>query len=156
MSQDIRLTSATTRTPVHPLQEAGINRKEALGIGIAVDHRRTNSSVEAFQANVRRLKEYRAKLIVFPRRRGKAKAGDSTKDECGVATQVTGVLSAPAQSATVKVVTQEMTEALIMSKTYMSLRQERCNARMVGKRHVAKLKAAEEAARKAKKKAKGK
>ncbi|CAN0428286.1 unnamed protein product, partial [Scytosiphon promiscuus] len=43
------------------LKEAGISKKVALTIGIAVDHRRTNKSVrESFATNVARLKDYRA------------------------------------------------------------------------------------------------
>lgn len=47
-------------------QAAGINKGFARTIGIAVDHRRRNKSVESLQANVQRLKEYRSKLILFP------------------------------------------------------------------------------------------
>lgn len=46
-------------------------------VGIAVDHRRKNRSVESFEANVQRLKEYQSRLIVFPRRAGKPKKGDA-------------------------------------------------------------------------------
>merc|ERR1712151_1054347 len=63
------------------LKEAGINRKEARGIGIAVDHRRRNASEESLKANVQRLKEYKAKLVVFPRKAGKPKSGDSAAAE---------------------------------------------------------------------------
>ncbi|XP_039034836.1 uncharacterized protein LOC120171118 [Hibiscus syriacus] len=37
-------------------------------IGIVVDHRLKNRSLEGLQANVQRLKTYKAKLVVFPRR----------------------------------------------------------------------------------------
>ncbi|OAO15363.1 60S ribosomal protein L13-1, partial [Blastocystis sp. ATCC 50177/Nand II] len=47
--------------------EAGINPREAETIGIAVDYRRTNKSVEALQANVERLNAYKSKLVVFPK-----------------------------------------------------------------------------------------
>ena len=59
------------------LKEAGIGRKEARGIGIAVDHRRRNLSEEGKQLNVDRLKSYKARLIVFPRNSKKPKKGDS-------------------------------------------------------------------------------
>ena len=59
------------------LKEAGINRKEARGIGIVVDHRRRNLSEEGKALNVERLKAYKAKLIVFPRKASKPKKGDS-------------------------------------------------------------------------------
>jgi large subunit ribosomal protein L13e len=55
------------------VQEAGIPSKLAATIGIAVDHRRKNRSLEGLQENVARLKAYKAKLIVFPRRSKKPK-----------------------------------------------------------------------------------
>jgi large subunit ribosomal protein L13e len=48
------------------LKEAKINRHEAKSLGICVDHRRHNKSEESLQLNAQRLKQYRAKLIVFP------------------------------------------------------------------------------------------
>jgi len=60
------------------LKEAGIGRKEARTVGIVVDHRRTNLSEEGKTINVERLKAYKEKLIVFPRKAGKPKKGDSS------------------------------------------------------------------------------
>lgn len=60
------------------LKEAGIGRKEARGVGIVVDHRRRNLSVEGKQLNVERLKAYKERLVVFPRKAGKPKKGDSS------------------------------------------------------------------------------
>lgn len=60
------------------LKEAGINRKEARGVGIVVDHRRRNLSEEGKLVNVERLKAYKERLIVFPRNAKKPKKGDST------------------------------------------------------------------------------
>ena len=60
------------------MKEAGIGKKEAKTVGIVVDHRRTNLSEEGKKVNVERLKEYKARLIVFPRKAGKPKKGDST------------------------------------------------------------------------------
>ena len=54
-------------------QAAGIPKKLAPTIGIAVDHRRRNRSLEGLQTNVQRLKTYKAKLVVFPRRARKSK-----------------------------------------------------------------------------------
>ena len=60
------------------LKGAGIGKKQARGIGIIVDHRRRNLSEEGKKLNVERLKAYKSKLIVFPRKAGKPKKGDST------------------------------------------------------------------------------
>ena len=47
------------------LKEVGLTPKYARTVGIAVDHRRQNRSEEGFQANVKRLQEYKSKLVVF-------------------------------------------------------------------------------------------
>ncbi len=72
---------------VEELAAAKINVKTAKTIGIAVDYRRVNRSQESLDRNVARLKQYKAKLVVFPR--GKvAKSGDSTDAAQSQATQV--------------------------------------------------------------------
>lgn len=49
------------------IKAAGLTAAYARTVGIAVDHRRQNRSEEGFELNVNRLKEYLAKLIVFPK-----------------------------------------------------------------------------------------
>lgn len=63
------------------LKEAGIPKKLASTIGIAVDHRRVNYSKESLVANVARLKDYKARLILFPRKSGQFKKLDSSAEE---------------------------------------------------------------------------
>ncbi|XXG60279.1 hypothetical protein AAC387_Pa04g2227 [Persea americana] len=58
------------------LKAAGIPKKLAPTIGIAVDHRRKNRSLEGLQANLQRLKTYKAKLVIFPRGSGKYKVNN--------------------------------------------------------------------------------
>ncbi|KAJ1345955.1 hypothetical protein KIN20_000598 [Parelaphostrongylus tenuis] len=48
------------------LKAVGIGKREARTIGIAVDYRRTNRSLESLQANVERLKEYKSKADSVP------------------------------------------------------------------------------------------
>lgn len=60
------------------IKQAGIARKEAKGLGIVVDHRRKARSEEGEKVNVARLQEYKSRLIVFPKKAGKAKKGDSS------------------------------------------------------------------------------
>ena len=74
------------------MQAAGIPAKVAAPIGISVDHRRKNRSEEGMAVNVDRLKEYKAKLVVFPRKDNKPKAGDSSTAECAAATQFVGTV----------------------------------------------------------------
>jgi len=69
------------------LKEAGIPRKLAPTIGIAVDPRRTNHSQESLTANVARLKSYKARLILFPRKSGQHKKLDSSAEEVKAATE---------------------------------------------------------------------
>merc|ERR1711939_733198 len=59
------------------LKAAGIPRKLAPTIGIAVDPRRQNLSEESLAANVERLKAYKERLIVFPRKSNNPKKGDT-------------------------------------------------------------------------------
>jgi len=62
------------------LQKAGIPKKQALSIGVAVDFRRRSQCQESLDLNVARLTEYKEKLMVFPKK-SKAKVGDTTKDK---------------------------------------------------------------------------
>ena len=61
------------------LKAAKITPQIANSIGVAVDHRRTNKSTNAFSSNVQRLQGYKAKLVMFPKKGTKVKTGD-TKD----------------------------------------------------------------------------
>lgn len=71
------------------LKAIGLNRRAALGVGISIDHRRRNSNDGGFNLNVNRLKAYKSKLILFPRKptSKRAKKGDSNKVEIKSATQ---------------------------------------------------------------------
>jgi len=51
---------------VEELRQAGIGKKNALKIGVSIDYRRNNLSVEALKENVQRLKDYKSKLVVLP------------------------------------------------------------------------------------------
>ncbi len=59
------------------LKAAGLYKKFAKTVGIAVDHRRRNKSVESLQVNAQRLKLYQSKLVLFPRRLSQPKKGDA-------------------------------------------------------------------------------
>ncbi|XP_057440882.1 60S ribosomal protein L13-1 [Lotus japonicus] len=128
------------------LKAAGIPRKLAPTIGISVDHRRRNRSLEGLQANVQRLKTYKAKLVVFPRRARKVKAGDSTPEELANATQVQGTyLPIVRERPSVELV--KVTDEMKEFKAYYKLRLERTNKRHQG----ARLKRAAEAEKEEKK-----
>jgi large subunit ribosomal protein L13e len=60
------------------LKGAGLTKYAAKSIGISVDYRRVNKSVESLEQNVQRLKEYKSRLIIFPKKMNKPKKGDSS------------------------------------------------------------------------------
>jgi len=116
------------------LKRAKISKRVAKSVGISVDHRRKNKSAQTLQDNVDRLNAYKAKLIVFPRKsNNRGKAGDSKPEELKLAHQLTGPLfpiGRKARGAEFVSVTEELKG----KHAYASLRQERTNARLVGKR----------------------
>mmetsp|Transcript_25895 Transcript_25895/g.78007 ORF Transcript_25895/g.78007 Transcript_25895/m.78007 type:complete len:218 (-) Transcript_25895:209-862(-) len=61
------------------LKAAKITPQFAKTVGIAVDHRRINKSADSLLLNVQRLESYKAKLVVFPKKGNKAKAGDTAE-----------------------------------------------------------------------------
>ncbi|KAG1249567.1 hypothetical protein G6F68_013252 [Rhizopus microsporus] len=130
------------------LKEAGIHRKEARSVGIAVDHRRRNRSNESLELNVQRLKAYKAKLIVFPRKAASPKKGDSEAAEVASAVQFRGALFPVEQVAAVpeaRAITAEEKKG----NAYMKLRYARSAARTLGAREKrARDKAEEEANKK--------
>lgn len=63
---------------IEEVKAAGIRKKEALALGIAVDHRAKARSEERYNRNVERLQAYKARLVVFPKNAKKPKKGDST------------------------------------------------------------------------------
>jgi len=115
------------------LKEAGIPRKLAPTIGIAVDHRRKNRSLESLQENVNRLKAYKSNLLIFPRHRNvkKPKAMDASPEEAKTAVQAEGVLL-PITKAAHVVEKIAITADLKAAPAYSKLRIERMNARLVG------------------------
>jgi large subunit ribosomal protein L13e len=102
------------------LKAAGLTAAYARTVGIAVDLRRTNRSVESLNANVARLNEYKSKLIVFPKRRGVIKAGDASKAETAAAVQQMSVL--PLAKASNEIVMGEVTAEMKNTVSYTVMR----------------------------------
>ncbi|RKF63638.1 60S ribosomal protein L13 [Golovinomyces cichoracearum] len=132
------------------LKEAGIPRKLAPTIGIAVDPRRQNLSEESLAVNVQRLKTYRSRLILFPRKVGKEKKGDASKSEIEDAKNlVTNLkLSAPIVNNSpsfTEIKKSEMPQP-IEGGAYRKLRDARSEARNLGKREKRAKDKADEAA----------
>lgn len=129
------------------LKDAKLTPAFAQSVGICVDHRRHNKNADMQDANVKRLNDYKAKLILFPKHEGKLKKGeiaDSSKEKVKAAAQnkTSGVFALP---AVVKgeVATEKITKEMASAKIYQKLRQERINARYEGIR-VKRAKEAEE------------
>jgi len=130
------------------LKEAGVRRKEALTIGIPVDHRRKNRSIESLQLNVQRLKTYRSKLIIFPKNAKKPKKADSEPVETANATQQKGTVL-PIKQTWTREKARPITDEEKAVSAYATLRKARSDARLVGVREVRrKAKEEEEAAKK--------
>jgi large subunit ribosomal protein L13e len=122
-----------------------MTKKWAQTVGIAVDHRRTNTSAEQLQSNVERLSAYKNKLIIFPRKEGQPKKGyvnDATAEVCKAATQVEGNLPLAAVVAAPEF--RAITADAKAQKVYRKLRVLRKTARYQGRRNK---KAEEEAAK---------
>ena len=139
-----------TRRSVHPLtfQAAGIYRPLASTIGIAVDHRRANLSEEGLAANVQRLKDYKARLILFPRKSNKPKKGDTAKDQQSTETvrKIGSLL--PAATAFSEIKKGDLPKGSEKG-AYRTLRETRAEKRYLGaKEKRAKDKAEDEKAKK--------
>ena len=114
------------------LKRAGLSSRYAQTIGIAVDYRRHNKSVESIQQNVQRLKEYKSKLILFPiRPNKKLRKGEATEEERKVATQLkTEVMPIKTLWPTYKA--RKVTDEEKNFKAFNTLRVARADARLVG------------------------
>ncbi|KIM21545.1 hypothetical protein M408DRAFT_333406 [Serendipita vermifera MAFF 305830] len=129
------------------LKEAGVGRKKALGMGVVVDHRRRNLSEEGRDLNVQRLKSYMERLIIFPRKAGKPKKGDSQGDDLKAETSRTQMaLVDPYVHEAPRKITNEEREF----QAYRTLRDSRAAARHEGKRKARQAKKEEEEANKKK------
>jgi large subunit ribosomal protein L13e len=125
------------------LKAAGWSVREARQLGVSIDKRRRNKSIEGLNANVARLKEYRSKLIVFPRRSGAAKKGDSSAEELSMATQTKQLpvrqdyLHQPMEEA--RAITAEEKKHSV----FQALRMARSNKKLAGSRAKRAKEAAE-------------
>ncbi|XP_055357544.1 60S ribosomal protein L13-like [Paramacrobiotus metropolitanus] len=120
---------------IEELKAAGINKKVARTIGIAVDHRRRNKSVESLQLNAQRLKEYKSKLILFPRKKGAAKKeGEATEEEQGKAVQIPRASVMPVRQQHSREKARNVSDKDKGFDAYQFVRQARGIARSVGRK----------------------
>lgn len=118
------------------LKAAGLNAKYARTVGISVDQRRRNKSVESVQVNAQRLKEYQQRLVVFPRKEGEKQAEKFVSNMSEVM---------PIKQTSVKAKARAITEDEKKFKAYVFLRKARADARLVGIRAKRAAQKAEEA-----------
>eukprot|EP00842_Homolaphlyctis_polyrhiza_P003312 jgi/Hompol1/3982/HPOL_006865-RA len=130
------------------LKEAGISHRVARTIGIAVDRRRRNYSVESLKNNAERLAEYKSKLIVFPKRNGKPKSGDASAEEIAAAETLPKGALLPITQREITDIEREI-EGTPKVHAFATLRKARSDKRLKGIREKrAKEKAEEEANKK--------
>jgi large subunit ribosomal protein L13e len=106
-----------------------------------VDHRRRNKSEESLKTNVDRLKQYMARLIVFPRRSNRVKKGDSDKEAQRAATQLPTGKLLPIKNYTPVEAPRAITEAEKSRSQFEVLKKARADYRFEGiraKRHKEK------------------
>ncbi|VEL16971.1 unnamed protein product [Protopolystoma xenopodis] len=115
------------------LRAAGLNIKYARTIGISVDHRRRNRSVEGLQRNVARLRAYKSKVVVLP---VKAKP-----EKIAELTQRNGRIFAAVQRRHLEK-SHVPTEEEKGFHAFHAIRQHRANARHYGKRLLKRQEAA--------------
>ncbi|KAG4079008.1 hypothetical protein HA402_001663 [Bradysia odoriphaga] len=117
---------------VEELKGAKITPKFAQTIGIAVDYRRRNKSVEGIQENVQRLKEYRSRLILFPiHDKKKLRKGEATEEERKLATQFQGPIL-PLSKPEPVVEFRKITDDEKKFSAFHTLRRARVDARLIG------------------------
>ncbi|KAF0852916.1 60S large subunit ribosomal protein eL13 (rpL13) [Andalucia godoyi] len=127
----VRLGRGFTKDEV---KGAGLTLPYAKTIGIALDHRRRNASVEVKEDNVQRLKQYLANITVFPR---KVKAA-----EYQAVAQNTDKNVLPIAKPKPKVEARAITEEDKKAEAYSLVRKLRADVRLVGVRQKLKEKKA--------------
>lgn len=117
------------------LKAAGIPRQFAPTVGISVDPRRQNLSEESLAANVQRLKDYVARLIVFPRKSNKPKKADTPKDgqSADVVTKIAAAIPVIGPTGFSEIKKSDAPQNL-KDGAYATLRKARTDARLVGVR----------------------
>jgi len=139
-------------------QDSGLGKFEAMSLGIAVDPRRRNRSVEGKATNVQRLREYRANLVVFPRNAKKGlKQGwkaDASAEETGVAEQLMAKVVQKATKAVTEIEIRKITAEEKSANTSRMLKASWNDARLCGFREKRAKERADKEAQEALKKAK--
>ncbi|KOS19850.1 60S ribosomal protein L13 [Escovopsis weberi] len=118
------------------LKEAGISKSQAPTIGISVDFRRQNLSEEGLVANVARLKAYKERLILLPRRSNAPKKGDTKTDVAQLerVKSLAAALPVPVAAPGFTEISKADLPENVEGGAYTKLRMARSNARYQGAR----------------------
>mmetsp|Transcript_42397 Transcript_42397/g.66106 ORF Transcript_42397/g.66106 Transcript_42397/m.66106 type:complete len:218 (+) Transcript_42397:88-741(+) len=118
------------------LREAKISPKMARTIGISVDHRRRNRCTESLQDNVSRLKEYKSKLLLFPKKAGKkgTKQGDTPKSELQNVAQNTLKEIIPVPKPQLRIKARAISSDEKEKSAYKTLKKARTNKKYLGEK----------------------
>merc|ERR1719230_2332983 len=118
------------------LKEAKIPPKLARTIGISVDHRRRNRCTESLQENVNRLKMYKSKLLLFPKKSGKngVKKGDTPKSELQDVAQNTLKEIIPIPKPALRIKARKITDEEKEKSAYKILKKARTNKKYLGEK----------------------
>jgi large subunit ribosomal protein L13e len=144
------------------LKAAGLSKRYARTIGISVDPRRKNHSLESLQLNTQRLKTYLSKLVIKPLNPAKPLKGEATQQEwdalvnsyqqnkATVAKSTSEAL--PTTQPTEHEAPRKVTQAEKDFNAFKTLRKAKTMARFQGRYEVKMKKAAEAEEEEAKKK----
>lgn len=116
------------------LKKAGVPVKLARTVGIAVDKRRRNKNEQALAVNVDRIKEFKSKLVVFPKAGKKAKKGDATRAQLANVAQNTHKDIIPLPKKNTTVVTRKITEEEKKKSAFTTLRNRHISKKLAPKR----------------------
>ena len=89
--------------------------------------------MESLQMNVQRLKEYKSKLILFPRKQSKPAKADSSPEEIKMASQLTGALM-PIKQVVSREKARPITAAEKKFNAFVALHKARVNKKLKGYR----------------------
>jgi large subunit ribosomal protein L13e len=92
------------------------------------------------------LKEYKSKLVLFPRNNKKPKTGEASAEERSKSQQQTGVVFPPHEAKVKPQVAKLSDVPKTKDSVYASLKKQRANARLVGVRAKKAAEKAEKAA----------
>ena len=129
------------------LAKVGLTPAFARTVGIAVDHRRQNLSKESLEMNVRRLEDYKKKLVLFPRKAGNPKKGeiaDSTQEQVEKAVQNANKNVVTKPNVVKRQRRAAITEEQKNERVYHTLRKARTDEQHLGQREKRAREAAEE------------